>query len=175
MFIRVSKDAGRTWSRSVMLPLDGLYSLAAVESATVRPDGRCLLFLSAATRPGAPSRPLVYRSTEDGTSFHFLSFVTPIDESRYGGLNQMYPRGLMLPSGRLLCTLRLDRDWAGDMWTELYRSDDGGRTWGFPLARERLRRTRRAAPDERWPTRDRLRIRDCRPPAFAPSSARMKA
>lgn len=131
VFIRVSRDAGRTWSRSVMLPLDGLYSLAAVESATVRPDGRCLLFLSAATRPGAPSRPLVYRSTEDGTSFHFLSFVTPIDESRYGGLNQMYPRGLMLPSGRLLCTLRLDRDWAGDMWTELYRSDDGGRTWGF--------------------------------------------
>jgi hypothetical protein len=27
--------------------------------------------------------------------------------------------------------LRLDRDWAGDMWTELYKSDDGGRTWQF--------------------------------------------
>ena len=131
VFFRVSKDAGGSWSRSVMLPLDGLYSLAAVESATVRPDGRCLLFLSGVTKQGAGSRPLVYRSLDDGTSFRFLSFVTPKDESRYGGLNQMYPRGLMLPSGRLLCTLRLDRDWAGDMWTELYASDDGGRTWGF--------------------------------------------
>ena len=131
VFIRVSKNAGRTWSRSVMLPLDGLYSLAAVESSTVRPDGRCLLFLNAAARQGATSRPLVYRSTDDGTSFHFLSFVTPNDESRYGGLNQMYPRGLMLPNGRLLCTVRIDRDWAGDMWTEVHKSDDGGRTWQF--------------------------------------------
>jgi len=131
VFIRVSKDAGRTWSRSVMLPLDGSYSLAAVESSTVRPDGRCLLFLSAATRRGATSRPLVYRSTDEGTSFHFLSFITPNDESRYGGLNQMYPRGLMLPNGRLLCTVRIDRDWAGDMWTEVHQSDDGGRTWRF--------------------------------------------
>ena len=131
VYIRVSKDAGRTWSRSVMLPLDGLYALSAVESSTVRPDGKCLLFLNGVSKPGAGSRPLVYRSLDDGTSFHFLSYVTPIDESRYGGLNLMYPRGLMLPSGRLLCTLRLDRDWAGDMWTELYQSDDGGRTWGF--------------------------------------------
>jgi hypothetical protein len=131
VFFRVSKDAGRTWSRSAMLPLDGLYSLSAVESATVRPDGRCLLFLNGVTKQGSGSRPLVYRSLDDGTTFHFLSFVTPIDESRYGGLNLMYPRGLMLPNGRLLCTLRLDRDWAGDMWTELYSSDDGGRTWQF--------------------------------------------
>lgn len=131
VFFRVSNDAGRTWSRSVMLPLDGLYSLAATESVTVRPDGRALLFLNGVTRQGATSRPLVYRSTDDGTSFHFLSFITPDDESRYGGLVQMYPRGLMLPNGRLLCALRLDRDWAGDMWTELYKSDDGGRTWQF--------------------------------------------
>jgi hypothetical protein len=131
VYIRVSKDAGRTWSRSVMLPLGGLYALSAVESSTVRPDGKCLLFLNGVSKQGSGSRPLVYRSMDDGASFHFLSYVTPINESRYGGLNLMYPRGLMLPSGRLLCTLRLDRDWAGDMWTELYKSDDGGRTWGF--------------------------------------------
>jgi hypothetical protein len=131
VFFRVSKDAGLSWSRSAMLPLDGLYSLAATESATVRPDGRCLLFLNGVTKQGAGSRPLVYRSLDDGTDFRFMSFVTPRDESRYGGLNQMYPRGLMLPSGRLLCTLRLDRNWDGDMWTELYASDDGGGTWQF--------------------------------------------
>jgi hypothetical protein len=131
VFFRVSKDAGQSWSRSALVPNDGFYSLAATESATVRPDGRCLLFLTGVTKQGAGSRPVVYRSLDDGTSFHFMSCVTPKDESRYGGLNLMYPRGTMLPSGRLLCTLRLDRNWDGDQWTELYASDDGGRTWGF--------------------------------------------
>lgn len=131
VFFRVSRDAGRTWSRSVMLPLDGLYGISAVESAAVRPDGRCLLFLNGLTRQGTMSRPLVYRSTDDGTTFHFLSFVTPSDDPFFGGTVQMYPRGLVLPNGRILCTVRIDRDWAGDMWTHLYKSDDGGRTWQF--------------------------------------------
>jgi hypothetical protein len=124
VFFRVSKDAGRTWSRSVML-------LAAVESATVRPDGRCLLFLNGVSRQGAMSRPIVYRSTDDGTTFHFLSYVTPSNDPLFGGVVQMYPRGLVLPSGRILCTVRIDRDWAGAMWTHVYKSDDGGRTWQF--------------------------------------------
>jgi hypothetical protein len=89
-----------------------------------------LLFLSGVTKQGQQSRPMVYRSMDDGTDFHFMSFVVPRD-TRYEGLNLMYPRGLMLPNGRLLCALRLDRDWAGDMWTELHASDDGGRTWSF--------------------------------------------
>ena len=131
VYFRVSKDSGRTWSRSAVVPLDGLYSLAAVESATVRPDGRCLLFLNAVTKPGAASRPVVFRSTEDGTSFRFLSQVTPPDDPQFNGLNTMYPRGLVLPSGRILCTVRVDRDWAGDMWTLVYKSDDGGGTWQF--------------------------------------------
>src|SRR5690606_15950148 len=126
------------WSRSAMLPLDGLYSLSAVESSLVRPDGRCLLFLTGGAnkegqhnrfpaRPehGEPNRPLVYRSTDDGTAFRFLSFITPRDDPDFSGLQRMYPRGLLLPGGRILCTLRVDRDWAGDMWTELFKSDDG--------------------------------------------------
>ena len=130
VFFRISQDAGKSWSRSAMLPNDGFYSMAATESATVRPDGRCLLFLSGVTTQGQQSRPMVCRSMDDGTDFHFMSFVVPND-TRFEGLNVMYPRGLMLPNGRLLCTLRLDRNWAGDMWTELHASDDGGRTWGF--------------------------------------------
>jgi hypothetical protein len=144
VFFRISKDAGQTWSRSAMLPLDGLYSLSAVESSLVRPDGRCLLFLTGGTdqqgqhnrfpagrEHGEPNRPLVYRSTDDGTAFHFLSFITPTNDPHFSGLQRMYPRGLMLPNGRMLCTLRVDRDWAGDMWTELFKSDDGGQTWQF--------------------------------------------
>lgn len=56
-FFRISKDAGQTWSRSAMLPPDGLYSLSAVESSLVRPDGRCLLFLTGGeTREGQHNR-----------------------------------------------------------------------------------------------------------------------
>lgn len=131
VFVRVSKDAGQSWSRSAMLPLDGLYSLAAVESATARPDGCCLLFLNGVTKQGQASRPLVYRSMDEGTNFRFLSWITPRDDPMYGGVNQMYPRGLVLPSGRILGVLRVDRDWDGDMWTMLYKSDDGARTWQF--------------------------------------------
>src|SRR5690606_9550257 len=131
VLFRVSKDGGASWSRSAMLPLEGLHSLSAIESATVRPDGQCLLFLSGATAPGAGSRPLVYRSLDAGTDFHFLSFVVPRNEPLSGGTIRMYPRGLVLPSGRILCTVRVDRDWAGDMWTHVYQSEDLGRTWRF--------------------------------------------
>jgi hypothetical protein len=101
------------------------------------PDGRRQQGRSAYNRfpagpeHGEPNRPLVYRSTDDGTAFRFLSFITPRDDPNFSGLQRMYPRGLLLPSGRILCTLRVDRDWAGDMWTELFKSDDGGRTWQF--------------------------------------------
>jgi hypothetical protein len=131
VFFRVSKDAGHSWSRSAMLPLAGLHSLSAIESAITRPDGQCLLFLSGVIAPGEGGRPLVYRSLDDGTDFRFLSFVVPRDEPLSGGNIRMYPRGLVLPSGRILCTVRIDRDWAGDMWTHVYQSEDLGRSWHF--------------------------------------------
>lgn len=131
-FFRISKDAGRTWSRSAMLPMDNLASLAAYDSATVRADGRCLLFLSGSTPgfQGSPGTngPLVYCSTEAGTDFHFLASIAP---DRNGGPPFMYPRGVALPNGRLLCVLRRDRDWSAAQWTEIYSSDDGGGTWQF--------------------------------------------
>jgi hypothetical protein len=131
-FVRISKDAGKTWSRSAMLPMDNLSSLAAYDSAVVRADGRCLLFMTGSA-PGfqgslASNGPLVYCSTEDGTDFHFLSSIAP---DRNGGPPFMYPRGVALPNGRLLCVLRRDRDWAAAQWTEIYSSDDGGGTWQF--------------------------------------------
>ncbi len=142
-FVRVSVDAGHTWTPAAELPLDGLHSLSAINSATVRPDGRCLLFLTLISEDGWNRRPLVYASTDDGTEFHFLSFITPERDPfaaadgdwrstyRFGGHRWFYPRGVLLPSGRILCTLRCQRDPTGVMWTEVYRSDDGGLTWEF--------------------------------------------
>jgi hypothetical protein len=140
---RISKDGGRTWSRSVALPLFGLQSLSAINSSTVRPDGRCLLFMFEVSKDGSNRHNLVYRSTDDGTSFQFLSFITPKDDPfaagtgdwkgpyAFWGHRWFYPRGLMLPNGRLLCVLRCQRDPTSMMWSEVYKSDDGGQTWQF--------------------------------------------
>lgn len=142
-FVRVSTDAGHSWTPPVELPLDGLHSLSAINSALVRPDGRCLLFLTLISEDGWNRRPVVYAGTDDGTEFHFLSFITPKQDPfasaegdwkstyRFGGHRWFYPRAVMLPSGRILCTLRSQRDPTGVMWTELFASDDGGLTWQF--------------------------------------------
>jgi hypothetical protein len=142
-FVRVSTDAGHNWTPAAELPLDGLHSLSAINSALVRPDGRCLLFLIQVSEDGWNRRPLVYASTDDGTGFHFLSFITPKHDPfaaaegdwkstyRFGGHRWFYPRGVMVQGGRILCTLRCQRDPTGVMWTELFSSDDGGLTWEF--------------------------------------------
>jgi hypothetical protein len=132
VYIRVSKDAGDSWSRSVLLPKFGLHALWSYDSSMVRPDGRRLIFLTGIEHEGGPLRPLVYRSTDDGTSFHFMSFITRRDDPSFSALRHWYPRGIMLPNGRILCSIRMDRNsLSGDIWTEIYKSDDGGRTWQF--------------------------------------------
>jgi hypothetical protein len=141
--IRVSKDGGHTWSGASELPLDGLTSLTALNSWLVRPDGRCLLFMFEVA-PDGNRRPLVYASLDGGTEFHFLSYITPerdpfesakslqkASSLAFSGHRWFYPRGTLLRNGRILCTLRCQRDPTGDMWTEVYKSDDGGRSWGF--------------------------------------------
>ncbi len=141
--VRVSKDGGRNWTPPYVLPLDGLVSTTGIHSTLVRPDGRCLLFMWEVDRNNANRRPLVYRSTADGTDFHFLSYITPKQDAklsaegniqgsiRFIGHRWFYPRGHLLADGRMLCTLRCQRDPRGVMWTEIYYSDDGGETWDF--------------------------------------------
>jgi len=142
-YVRISKDGARSWTPSVPLPMDNLYSLSAINSSLVRPDGRCLLFMFESSKDGWNRRPLVYGSLPGGTEFHFMSYITKqhdpwgqadaeYDSSfRFGGHRWFYPRGYLLPNGRILCVLRSQRDPRGVMWTEVYASDDGGQTWGF--------------------------------------------
>lgn len=141
--VRVSKDRGRTWGPPIPVPLDGLNSLSGMNSVLIRPDGTALIWLMEVDKDGWNRHPCVYALLPRGTDFHFLTFITKKSDPwgnadgdytstfRFGGHRWFYPRGYMLPSGRMLCVLRSQRDPRGVMWTEVYASDDGGRTWEF--------------------------------------------
>ncbi|MEH3105797.1 MAG: sialidase family protein [Sphingomonas fennica] len=141
--VQISRDGGRRWSPPAVLPLDGLVSTTGIQSTLVRPDGRLLLFLFEVDKANGNRRPLVYASTGGGTDFHFLAYVVPKTDLwgqadgdysgsvRFVGHRWFYPRGLLLPNGRILCVTRCQRDPTGVMWSELFYSDDGGGTWAF--------------------------------------------
>jgi hypothetical protein len=145
-YVRISKDAGRNWSRNYRLPTEGLPAVSSNSSQMLRSDGRSMLLLTMVSQDGWSRRPMVYLSTADQSTWHFLSFITPREDPfgatdgdwaklassfAFGGHRWFYPRALQLPSGRILCTLRCQRSPQGDMWSEMYYSDDGGGTWAF--------------------------------------------
>jgi len=141
-WIRASTDGGRSWRRPILAPGVGFPSLSGHASAVVRPDGVSLIFLTAVFENGWKRRPCVYASVDGGAFWTFLSFITPnaddgaadSDRSvglRYGAHRYFYPRPIMLPDGRILASIRCQRDPTNLLWTEIFASDDGGRTWGF--------------------------------------------
>jgi hypothetical protein len=141
--VRISRDRGHTWSPDLPLPMDGLHSLSGMNSVLVRPDGTVFIWLFEVGTGGFDRHPLIYALPPGGTDFRFMTFITPKQDPfgaadgdysgtlRFGGHRWFYPRGFMLPNGRMLCTLRAQRDPRGVMWTEVYFSDDGGDTWNF--------------------------------------------
>jgi len=141
--VRVSRDRGQSWSPDIAVPLDALHSLSGMNSALVRSDGTALIWLMEVDKSGWNRHPCVYALPPGNTDFHFLTFITRKQDPygaadgdysstfRYGGHRWFYPRGYQLPDGRMLCVLRSQRDPRGIMWTEVYYSDDHGRTWDF--------------------------------------------
>jgi hypothetical protein len=142
--VRLSRDGGKSWGPTILVPLEGLHAMTGIQSTLVRPDGRCLLFMFSIDKDNTHRHPLVYGSTNDGREFHFMSYVVPREDPwgladgeytdpsvAFVGHRWFYPRGYLLPSGRILCTVRCQRDPTGVMWSEVYHSDDGGETWAF--------------------------------------------
>ena len=141
-WIRVSSDGGHTWRRPILAPKVGLPSLSGHASALVRPDGVSLIFMTAVSEDGWKRRPVVYASVDQGAYWTFMSTMTPaVDDGaadsdrnvglRFGAHRYFYPRGIMLPDGRILASVRCQRDPTSVLWTEIFQSDDGGRTWAF--------------------------------------------
>ena len=141
-WIRVSADGGTTWRTPILAPRVGWPSLSAHASALVRPDGVSLVFMTAVSDDGWKRRPVVYASVNGGASWTFLSAMTPADDDgaaiadrsvglRFAAHRYFYPRGIVLPDGRILASVRCQRDPTSVLWTEIFASDDGGRTWAF--------------------------------------------
>lgn len=140
--VRVSKDRGHTWSPPIEAPLDGLQSASGMNSVLIRPDGTALIWLIE-VKNGFDRHPCAFALPPRGLDFHFMSFVTPKEDTygntagdwkppyAFAGQHWFYPRGYMLPNGRMLCVLRSQRGPEGVMWTDVHKSDDGGRTWSF--------------------------------------------
>jgi hypothetical protein len=140
-WLRLSADGGRSWRHPILLPLYGLTSLTGHGPPAVRSDGVSLIGLSTTSTDGWTNRPLVYAST-DGRRWQFLSFITPAieggsavsdrsDSPLFGAIRHFYAKLLPLRDGRILAALRFQREAKGIIWTDIFESQDGGRTWGF--------------------------------------------
>lgn len=141
-WIRLSTDGGDTWRAPILAPRTGWPSLSGHASAMVRADGVSLVFMTAVSDDGWKRRPVVYASVDGGAYWTFLAAMTPADDDgaaiadrnmplRFAAHRYFYPRGITLPDGRLIASIRCQRDPTSVLWTEIFASDDGGRTWGF--------------------------------------------
>lgn len=141
-WIRVSRDGGKSWLHPIFAEQHGFTSVSGSASPLVRTDGVQLLFMTVVTDDGWKRRPAVFRAKEDGSNWAFMSYITHPDDDGaadhgreksilFSGHRYFYARPILLPSGRILCSLRSQRDPTSVMWTEMYASDDGGRTWSF--------------------------------------------
>ncbi|KQV07819.1 sialidase family protein [Leifsonia sp. Root112D2] len=136
-WIRASTDGGRTWRAHNVLPnwdFPGV-SMPGTSMYSVRDDG-VMLFGVQAWAPGAQSPLLVVYASPDGVQFlHLGEIVEETPKSaywpggRFASAQHIYPRVVVLKDGRVLASVRYERDPRGVFWVEIHESLDGGRTW----------------------------------------------
>jgi hypothetical protein len=143
-WLRASTDGGRTWRQPMMVSLDQFPSLTATGSSmySTRADGVHLLGVTTVGGDLPGSRAMIY-ACADGANWHFLSFITPerpgeaayykpiTASGPFAPIAHFYTRPLVLRDGRILCSLRYQRDPRNVIYTEMWGSEDGGRSWEF--------------------------------------------
>ena len=168
-WIRLSTDGGASWRKPILAPNAGLPSLSGHASSLTRPDGINLVFMTAVSQDGWKRRPVVYASVDGGAYWTFMSVMTPNADDgaadsnrdvglRFGAHRYFYPRGIMLPDGRIIASVRCQRDPTSILWTEIFCKRRRRAHLGLPLARQRLGRAGRPRAHARRPHRLRLRL-----------------
>lgn len=141
-WIRISTDGGNKWRRPILAPNVGFQSVSGHASPLVRHDGTSLIFMTVVSDDGWKRRPAVFAAIGGGAHWAFVSFITPGSDDgaadndrslplRFSGHRYFYPRSILLPDGRILCSVRCQRDPTSVLWTEIFSSSDDGRTWSF--------------------------------------------
>jgi BNR repeat-like domain len=138
-FVIVSTDRGHTWTDPVRTPTCGFAMLGGRPSYITRPDGMILLFCHGSRKKVLDAEgkhqfmseermavPVVFGSWDGGASWGFLAEME-MEPAKPKGI---MPYPLMLKNGRILAAVRRQYD-GYNAYTQIYASDDGGRTWGF--------------------------------------------
>ena len=149
-YLQYSRDRGRNWEGPYLLPSMGFSKVYVKPDYLVRPDGLVLLFVTVGRGP-APAKydvaslfVAIYATTDGGLTWEYLSSIhRPNPDAEYVG--HIYASPVLLPNGRIVTTVRCFfpgggskiRGWGAPEgggayeWTEVFYSDDGGRTWQF--------------------------------------------
>jgi len=127
-FTTVSTDRGRTWDDPVLVTNPGrCLHLSGRPSYVVRGDGLLLLLVhgSRAAKTEGRSFPLVFASADGGGSWRLLAEIELTPACPMG----IMPYPVILSDGRLLVAVRRQYGGAANAYTQIYSSEDGGRTW----------------------------------------------
>jgi len=124
----LSPDRGHTFTSWRRVPHCRHRDVRGRPDWVVRSDGACVLFSTVSTEAAEYGRPVVYLSRNGGQSWEFLAYMAAEPDNRW----LCYPSGVILPGGRIIAAVRSQMLGHGlSQWTEMFASDDGGRTWSL--------------------------------------------
>ncbi len=125
-FIRISRDSGNTFSEKIKVPV------SAPHGPIEANDGSLIYLGKANYIDGSLSRRICCAKSTDGGLTWEISGVVPVPDG-YGIEDFHEPHAVMLPSGRILGAIRMERrspKWEFRIF--LTFSDDFGTTWSKP-------------------------------------------
>ena len=128
-FFYASSDRCRSWQGPYALPDFGQTGIAARTDILVESENSALLFLTANKADGDEGKVICVRTDDGGRTFALLSEVGGEPAGR--GDFAIMPASLRLPDGAILCARRCREGATAMSWIDIFRSEDGGRSWQF--------------------------------------------